>query len=531
MRQTRLSLRLLYTTLLALAVVFAGVASAGAAPSSPAASAATPAFWLAYYAGQSGRYDIFLVSADGRSKRQLTGPNRFDEAEPAWRPDGQAVAYESNELGDYDIWVAVAGEGPFVMVGSSEDELEPDWEPGGNAIVFVQGPFVDNQGILTIANEAGEVFALGTGGVRGRSPAWSPSGNQIAFMAKQDGHWQIFIYDFRSDDVEQLSYCTQLCRYPSWSPDGQTILFHAANDRLQPLSIWRMPAQPAGSFEDVRQLVLKGQAPGRPNQATDGRLAFNGPNDLYLLPAASGDRRLIANTRGGIAPDWSPLLAAPPQLGKAIDLTPTPTPPPVQSPRFRPGDHARVDPVSAWDGLNVRALPGADQRILFELEPNERVTILDGPVTIPPSPWYQVRAEDGVGWVNGRYLLPAGGQPAARYFNLIWVPGCAPQRPLVALALPGQNGCTPGVETWDLDFFADEIRAQGLIGRHEWLVAVSLGGKANQGLVIRDAGNARKGWIRIGGGAPGSVWRTRYSETTQVGPRCRLRTNYTWECA
>lgn len=515
--------------LIALTAVLFVLVPVGASLGSQPPGAATPGLWLAYYAGKSGQHDIFLVSADGRSKRQLTGPNRFDEAEPAWRPDGQAVAYESNRQGDYDIWVAVAGQEPFVMAGTAEDELEPDWEPGGNAIVFVQGPFVDDEGALVIANEAGEVFPLGAGDIRGRSPAWSPSGDQIAFMSKESGHWQIFVYDFGTGAVTQYSYCTQQCRYPSWSPDGQFIFYDAANARLQPLSIWRIPLEPAGSYEDARQLVLDGQAPGRPDVAQDGRLAYNGANDLFVVTAPGGNRNKIPNTGGGIAPDWSPLLSAPPRLGKAIDVAPKPTPPPVQSGKFRPGDRARVDPVSAWDGLNVRALPGANQPIVFKLEPNDIVTILDGPVTIPPSPWYQVGTGDVVGWVNGRYLLPAGGQ-GQRYFNLIWVPGCAPRRPLVALALSGQNGCTPGVETWDLDAFADEIRALGMIAQHEWLEAVPLNGKPNQGLVIKDVNDPRKGWIRIGGGAPGSVWRTRYSQATQVGDRCRLRTNYTWDC-
>lgn len=530
MKHLRLFYRLSALALSAL-VVLVAARLAEAAPPAPAAGVAELSFWLAYYAGPRGSHDIFLVSADGRSKRQLTGPNRFDEAEPAWRPDGRAVAYESNELDDYDIWLATEGAAPIMLIGTSEDELEPDWAPDGRAIVFVQGPFIDTMGVLTIAEEeVAELLPLAEGALYGRSPAWSPDGSQIAYMAMQDGHWQIFVYDFRFDAAEQASFCSHHCRYPSWSPDGRFLFYHAANEGLQPLTIWRTPADSVGSGVDARVEVLKGQAPGRPDQAADGRLAFNGPNDLFLLPAGGAGRKLIPHTRGGIAPDWSPPLASPPKLGRAIDLTPTPTPPPAQSGKFRPGDVVQVDPVTAWDGLNVRARPGANQRLLFKLAPNEFVTILAGPVIVPPSPWYQIDAVGGVGWVNGGYLLPLGGQPGARYFDLIWVPGCNPRRPVVALALPGQGGCTPGVETWDLDSFADELRALGLIGRREWLVAVPLGGKANQGLVIRDTGNSRKGWIRIGGGSPGSVWRTPYSQATQVGNRCQLRIDYTWEC-
>ena len=93
------------------------------------------------------------------------------------------------------------------------------------------------------------------------------------------------------------------------------------------------------------------------------------------------------------------------------------------------------------------------------------------------------------------------------------------------------EACDADVETRTIDWLADELRALGLLGANEWLVAVPLGGKANQGLVIRSRANNRLGWIRIGGGAPGSVRRISYSAPErQIGPRCWLLTDWTWQC-
>ena len=128
-------------------------------------------------------------------------------------------------------------------------------------------------------------------------------------------------------------------------------------------------------------------------------------------------------------------------------------------------------------------------------------------------------------------LTEASAAAVAEPFDLWWVPGCDPTRPVMAVLWPGQSACDAGVETRDIDWLADELRALGLLGANEWLVAVPLGGKANQGLVIRSRANNRLGWIRIGGGAPGSVRRISYSAPErQIGPRCWLLTDWTWQC-
>lgn len=121
---------------------------------------------------------------------------------------------------------------------------------------------------------------------------------------------------------------------------------------------------------------------------------------------------------------------------------------------------------------------------------------------------------------------------AVEPFDLWWVPGCDPTRPVMAMLWPGQSACDAGVETRDIDWLADELRTLGLLGANEWLVAVPLGGTANQGLVIRSRTNARLGWIRIGGGTPGSVRRISYSAPErQIGPRCWLFTDMRWNCS
>ncbi len=73
-----------------------------------------------------------------------------EEVYPAWSPDGQMLAYESNQAGNWDIWV--------VQPGSS-------------------------QPVNRTADHAGV----------DRSPSWSPDGNQLAFLSDRDGNRGVFV--------------------------------------------------------------------------------------------------------------------------------------------------------------------------------------------------------------------------------------------------------------------------------------------------------------------------------------------------
>jgi Tol biopolymer transport system component len=54
--------------------------------------------------------DIYLVNADGDGMRRLTSSPAWDVF-PAWSPDGRKIAFDSDRMGNFDIWV-IEVEGP-----------------------------------------------------------------------------------------------------------------------------------------------------------------------------------------------------------------------------------------------------------------------------------------------------------------------------------------------------------------------------------------------------------------------------------
>ena len=104
----------------------------------------------------SGR-DLGMVSLEGERTSKLLLNTAFAERNVALSPDGRWMAYESNESGQFEIYVR-----PFPDVDdgkwqvSSEGGTWPFWAPDGREL-FYRGP----QDMMVVAIEAEPTLTLG----------------------------------------------------------------------------------------------------------------------------------------------------------------------------------------------------------------------------------------------------------------------------------------------------------------------------------------------------------------------------------
>jgi Tol biopolymer transport system component len=146
--------------------------------------------------------------------------------------------------------------------------------------------------------------------LRGRQPAWSPDGSQIAFV---DERYRLAVASSDGTSVSTLTSGRFPIREPAWSPDGSRIAFtrftqsHIAGD------IFVIAANGSGLRRLTNTLEDNSEPAWSPNGS---RIAFASNRDprrrigdleIYLIrPDGSGLRRLTANDVDDSSPSWSP---------------------------------------------------------------------------------------------------------------------------------------------------------------------------------------------------------------------------------
>lgn len=259
---------------------------------------------LAYVKGNVGNTDIYVADAQG-ANAFCVACRSCDEAEPAWSPDGEWIVYQSNCDGSYDIWkVRSTGGAPVrLTMSSGTDEREPDWSPQGEHIAYrINGVGVDRNadGTLQVMRADGS-GAYGVAGL-GRAPVFSPSGTQLAFMSERSGSWQIYVYDFQSNAVTQMTRCSANCRWPGWAPEGDTLVYHSttAPGSTTADTIWRLPI-----YGGAPEQVVTGSHAGRPTWSSEGWIAFNSDEGVEVVDRNGGQRRTLVANDQYWAPVWS----------------------------------------------------------------------------------------------------------------------------------------------------------------------------------------------------------------------------------
>ena len=181
---------------------------------------------------------IYLVNADGSGKTKFTEGDVQDR-KPSWSPGGSRIAFERrsgesrNEDGNFanptqhiaimdtdrtNLATLTTGDGWY---GS------PAWSPDGDRVAYVS-----EEVIWLIDPDGANATRVVVGAFSEGGLAWSPDGRRIAFA---NGDWteaSIIIADLDSFAEEAVTDIRGLNVMPRWSPDGDRIAFtHYDNGR------------------------------------------------------------------------------------------------------------------------------------------------------------------------------------------------------------------------------------------------------------------------------------------------------------
>ncbi len=277
------------------------------------------AIWMA----EEGREPRAFTSGQGKD-----GPAR--DKSPRWSPDGNSIAFLSNRAGKDNVWIIPSGGGearhlfPF-----DEGVSQITWSPDGRYLAFVartpktkeekeadekrnkdvtvitrlryKANGIPGPGLLdprprhlwVVGVADGKVRQLTFGEYDDSSPAWSPSGLEIAFTSarRPDREFEpvsdLWVVSVVAGEPRRLVAGAGSVGEPAWSPDGRNIAYFGQDgtDGASASHLW---------------VVAAAEPEGWPNPPAD---LFAGAGfDRNVGCSIGGDARAES---GGHGPYWS----------------------------------------------------------------------------------------------------------------------------------------------------------------------------------------------------------------------------------
>jgi Tol biopolymer transport system component len=158
-----------------------------------------------------GNSEIYTMDADGNNEINLTQHEMHDLV-PSWSPDGRKIAFVSaHHLGAFDarhIFVMNAdGKGRRNLTGGTDltDSFSPTWSPDGRKIAFSSRFIFVGYDIYVMTAEGKALEQLTAGPGSSWSPVYSPDGKKIAFASNRGGDANIFLMDANGKNAVNLT--------------------------------------------------------------------------------------------------------------------------------------------------------------------------------------------------------------------------------------------------------------------------------------------------------------------------------------
>ncbi len=149
------------------------------------------------------------------------------ESRGSWSPDGSAIAFNSDRLGEMNIWIRTlaAGTDRQLTTGVGGD-YQPQWSPDGSHIVFFSAREGNND-IWTVSVADGKLVRLTSDAAMDINPFYSPDGSQIAFVSDRSGGSEVWLMNTDGSDPRQLTTVGAWGHFLRWTGDGSAIVFRA----------------------------------------------------------------------------------------------------------------------------------------------------------------------------------------------------------------------------------------------------------------------------------------------------------------
>ena len=158
---------------------------------------------------------------------------------PSWAPDGTRVAFGVNNAKYAGIRIQdIEGERLKEIQTQHQQVHRLNWSADGTQLAYVlsgsnrPGQRIDKQ--LHISASAPKLTQSQI--LKHTSPAWSPTGKQLAYLEREDCEgirWKVWVYDLESGKKSAIARTEMKLTTVVWTPDGKHLCLWQTSDYLR----------------------------------------------------------------------------------------------------------------------------------------------------------------------------------------------------------------------------------------------------------------------------------------------------------
>jgi Tol biopolymer transport system component len=179
---------------------------------------------------------------------------------------------------------------PVTTVGTRDLYNQPVFSPDATRMAVVRPDLEkETQDLWVIDNASGRALQLTVSKTREQtgSPAWSPDGKLIAYVALRDGYFGLYRKASNAQGDEELLYKGSApMTLTDWSQDGKYLTYFSAD--LSGGGLYALPLAGTGERKPIEVYRTKSQNQG-PRLSPDGRIMTytsnpSGRTEVYAIP-------------------------------------------------------------------------------------------------------------------------------------------------------------------------------------------------------------------------------------------------------
>jgi len=190
-----------------------------------------------------------------------------EESRGAWSPDGRTIAFNSDRLGEMNLWLREGAGGAVRQLTSGPGgDYQPNWAPDGRTIAFFSARN-GNADIWAVQVADGRLTQLTRDVGMDINPFYSPDGRRIAFLSDRNGREEVWVMNADGSEQRRLTSSGASGHFLRWTRDGRRVVYRT---------------EVAGQLQILQVSVDDQTVTRQPDVASGAHMSFSPDQSLIL---------------------------------------------------------------------------------------------------------------------------------------------------------------------------------------------------------------------------------------------------------